>query len=413
MRLGLVLITLLALGAGSCSNAPTAKQKQTPHTVILVSMDGFRPDYLDRGKTPVLKKLANEGTRAQWMTPSYPALTFPNHYTLVTGLRPDNHGIVHNTMQDKVLGNFALKNREAVADGRWWGGEPIWVTAEKQGLKSATMFWPGSEAEIAGLRPNYWLPYNKDTSAETRVDTVLGWLDLPAGQRPNFITLYFEYADDAGHYFGTTSPELDAALVRLDTAIIRLLAGLEQRGLRDKTNLVVVSDHGMIDTHEKQVVIIDNLLPVDSIDIITQGQALGIAPKPGKTELVEAALLKRHGHFTCWRRENVPAALHYGKNPRIPPIVCQADDGWSVLTKARFEAGHSRFNDGEHGFDPRSKEMRALFMANGPDIKTGKVIGPIENVDVYDMLCNLLGIKPVANDGDGKTLKSAIAKKRR
>jgi predicted AlkP superfamily pyrophosphatase or phosphodiesterase len=409
MRIGLFFCLLISLCA--CASTSNRQENKTPNTVILISLDGFRPDYLDRGHTPMLKQLADEGTRAQWMTPSYPALTFPNHFTLVTGLRPDHHGIVHNTMHDAVLGNFALKNREAVGDGRWWNGEPIWVTAKKQGQISATMFWPGSEAEIAGERPNYWQPYDKAFVAKARVDKVLAWLDLPAKERPNFITLYFEDTDDAGHHFGTNTPELTAALEKVDAAVTQLVKGLEQRGLHSTTNIVVTSDHGMTETPAEKLVLLDDVIPLSNIDVITQGQAIGIAAKPGRETMVEATLLGRHEHFACWRKNEMPVAWHYGSNPRIPPIVCQADEGWTVLTKEKYDAGNDHFSDGEHGFDPNSTAMRAMFFANGPDIKPGLVLSPIDNVDVYDFLCALLKITPLKNDGDAQALEAALIKK--
>jgi predicted AlkP superfamily pyrophosphatase or phosphodiesterase len=408
MRLSVLISLLFCLCA--CASANT-KPNKAGNTVILISLDGFRPDYLDRGHTPMLKQLADEGARAQWMTPSYPSLTFPNHYTLVTGLRPDHHGIVHNTMRDPVLGNFALKNREAVSDGRWWGGEPIWVSVQKHGMRSATMFWPGSEAEIAGKRPNYWQLYDKKFVAQARVDKVLGWLDLPVDQRPQFITLYFEDTDDAGHHFGLNSAELTAALQKNDAAITQLVRGLEQRGMRDSTTIVVTSDHGMIETPPSKLVLLDDVIPIDNIDVITQGQTIGIAAKRGRDALVEAALLGKHEHFSCWRRNEVPAIWHYGKHPRVPPIVCQADEGWTVLTKEKYAAGNDHFSDGEHGFDPNLPGMRAMFFANGPTIKPGAVLAPVHNVDVYSFLCDLLNITPEKNDGDANALKAALIKK--
>ena len=196
------LAALLVLAA--CSTVPPPVDPAAPSVsaktaqadaLLLISIDGLRADYLQLGITPNLTGLAREGVRAEWMTPSYPSLTFPNHYTLVTGLRPDRHGVVQNTMRDPALGSFSLSNREAVGDGRWWGGEPLWVSAEKAGLRSATLFWPGSEAAIKGVRPTRWLPFDAKMANEARVDTVLGWLSEPAATRPRFATLYFEQVD--------------------------------------------------------------------------------------------------------------------------------------------------------------------------------------------------------------------------
>jgi predicted AlkP superfamily pyrophosphatase or phosphodiesterase len=409
MRFTLLICLFFLLGA--CASAPNTKRDAHANTVILVSLDGFHPDFLERGITPTIAQLADKGARVQWMLPSYPTLTFPNHYTLVTGLRPDHHGIVHNTMRDVALGNFALKNRAAISDGRWWGGEPIWVTTQKYGIRSATMFWPGSEAEIAGKRPNYWQAYDKNVVLASRVDTVLSWLDLPAAERPRFITLYFETVDDAGHDTGINASEMTMALQQVDAALARLVQGLEQRSMRDNTNLVIVSDHGLAQTPAEQIVFLDDAVAIETVDVITQGQSIGIAAKPEHQASAEAALLGRHAHFSCWRKSEVPAAWHYGKNPRVPPIVCQADVGWTVITKERYAAERDHSSDAEHGFDPNAASMRSVFFANGPDIKPGVVMPPIDNVDVYAFLCKLLGIKPAKHDGNANALDEAMIKK--
>ncbi|PKM05607.1 MAG: alkaline phosphatase family protein, partial [Gammaproteobacteria bacterium HGW-Gammaproteobacteria-7] len=268
--------------------------------MILISLDGFHPDYLQRGLTPSLQRLAEQGARAEWMNPSYPSLTFPNHYTLVTGLRPDRHGIIHNTMRDQTLGDFALHRREAVEDGRWWGGEPIWVSAKKQGLRTATLFWPGSEAEIGGLRPDEWREFSKALPPKQRVDTVLGWLDRAPDQRPHFITLYFEHVDTASHDFGIDSPQANAAIATVERALAQLLDGLEARGLADAVHLVVVSDHGMAQTSAERVVILDDRLDPATVEIRTLGEVTGIEPLPGREAEVNRALLGRHERFECW-----------------------------------------------------------------------------------------------------------------
>ena len=194
--------------------------------VVLVSIDAFRADYLSAERTPNLDRIAREGARAAWMNPSYPSLTFPNHYTLVTGLRPDRHGVIHNKMTDEELGEFAVADLQAVTEARWWGGEPIWVTAEKNGLRSASWSWPGSLAQIGGIRPERVKPFDPSVPAERRVDDVLAWLDVPASQRPRIVTMYFEQLDHAGHDYGPDSPQVGATLARLDAAIGRLYDGL-------------------------------------------------------------------------------------------------------------------------------------------------------------------------------------------
>ncbi|HEU0305711.1 MAG TPA: ectonucleotide pyrophosphatase/phosphodiesterase, partial [Lysobacter sp.] len=229
------LAALAALALAACVSAPAAPEQPAP--VLLISIDSFRADYLDRGMTPNLARIARDGVRARWMNPSYPSLTFPNHYTLVTGLRPDHHGIVHNTMHDPVLGAFRNSDAKAVREPRWWGGEPLWVTAEKAGLRTATLFWPGSEAPINGTWPSEWVPYDEAMPMPQRVDKVVGWLSRPGLERPRLATLYFEALDETAHGFGPDSPQTNATRAEIDAAIGRLLQGLSRHGLRDRVNL--------------------------------------------------------------------------------------------------------------------------------------------------------------------------------
>src|SRR5688500_2344112 len=233
-RLRRILACCLLLLLAACTSTPhTDRAASSQRSVLLVSLDGFRAGDLDLGITPNLARIAHEGVRARWMTPVYPSLTFPNHYSIVTGLVPDHHGIVHNTMRDPELGGFKLSDRGAVGDGRWWGGEPIWGGAEKAGLRSATLFWPGSEAEIAGIRPTRWHPFDDRTPLDARTDIVVGWLSEPDATRPRIATLYFETVDHASHAYGPDSPQARDAIRLVDAAIGRLLDGLAARGHLD------------------------------------------------------------------------------------------------------------------------------------------------------------------------------------
>lgn len=401
---------------GSSSPPSTASEVSAePHVLVLVSLDGFHPDYQFRGNSPHLDALATRGVRAAWMQPAYPSLTFPNHYTLVTGLRPDRHGIVDNTMNDPQLGGFWLSNREAVSDGRWWGdGEPVWNTAQAHGLRTATMFWPGSEADIDGRRPDHWHPYDGSVDKDARVGQLLEWLDLPPGERPHFMTLYFEHVDSVGHAVGPVDPRLDAAVRQVDAALGQLLEGIAARGLREQVNLVIVSDHGMAATHPERVVFVEDVLPAGSASIISAGSALGVNAREGRDAELEAAMLGRHERFECWRRADLPPRWHFGSHSRVPEVMCQADTGWRFVSRERaarrpggWQAG---FNLGSHGFDPADPSMRALFVAAGPDITAGRVIAPFENIHVQPLLLRLLGLEPMPNvDGDAAVLEPVLA----
>jgi predicted AlkP superfamily pyrophosphatase or phosphodiesterase len=367
--------------------------------LILISLDGYRADYLDRGYSPVLAALASEGVHAKGMRPVFPSVTYPNHYTLVTGLYPDQHGVVNNTMHDPVLGNFSPGNRAANTDGRWWDqAEPVWVTAQKEGLRTASFFYPGTQAEIHGVRPSYWQLFDSSVQPNARVDQVLAWLDLAPDQRPSFVSLYFEQADVAGHDYGPDSMQLNAALVTVDAALGRLVEGLRRRGMFDDTNLIVVSDHGMSGTSAERVVLLDEIVNVDHIELVTAIVNAGINPKPGYEAEVERALVAPHSHLQCWKKENLPKRFHYGHNARIPAIVCLPDDGWMVGTAA-MASKRLRVPLGEHGYDNDDPQMRALFVARGPAFKQHLTVPVFDNINVYALLAKLLGVTPLRNEG--------------
>ncbi|RDZ27735.1 alkaline phosphatase family protein [Lysobacter silvisoli] len=397
---------LLALLLSACATAPRPAATE-PAPLLLISIDGFRYDYFDRGLTPNLARIAREGVRAEWMNPSYPSLTFPNHYTLVTGLRPDHHGVIHNSMLDPELGTFRNADPVAVGDGRWWGGEPIWVGAEKAGLRSATLFWPGSEAPVQGVRPSRWRVYDEKVSDNARADEVLAWLGEPAATRPRVITLYFHALDKAGHEYGPDSAQTRDALRSIDTALGRLIDGLAARDRLDQVNIVVVSDHGMATVPPGQAIAVEDMVTMEEAAVTSIGQSIGIAPRPGFEAAVERKLLGRHEHYECWRKQELPARWAYGRHPRVPPIVCQMDEGWDAILRANL-AKRPNADRGSHGYDPALASMRAIFLARGPAFRQGERIPAFDNVDVYPLLARLIGIEPANNDGDIAPLLPAL-----
>lgn len=417
VRLSLALAAALTLS--SCASAPptptpptaaaagAAAVVGTTPKLLLVSIDGLRADMLDRGITPNLSRIAHDGVRARWMTPSYPSLTFPNHYTLVTGLRPNHHGIIHNSMQEEALGRFQVNLPEAVTDSRWWGGEPIWVGAEKAGLRSATWSWPGSEAAIQGVRPSQWRVYSPDVPLADRVDDVLRWVGDDGPDAPRLVTLYMEQVDKAGHHYGPDSPEYAAAIVQVDTAIGRLLDGLAARDLDDSTNLIVVSDHGMAQVPDGQTIAVEDMVDPAIASNVSTGQSIGFAPLPGKQPAAEAILLGAHANYDCWTRQTLPARWEYGSNPRIPPIICQMHEGWNALTRERL-AERKPGDRGSHGYDNALPSMRAIFIARGPSFKQGATLPGFDNVDLYPLMTRLLGIPAAPNDGNPETLVPAL-----
>lgn len=416
----LLLCSLMAASAG-CANQPTKPPTATPATqttqakpapapLLLISIDGYRADYIDRGLSPTLAELAKQGVHAAGMQPSFPSLTFPNHYTIVTGLRPDHHGIVNNTMADPALGRFSLSDRNAVGDGRWWNeGTPLWETAGKHGLKSATMFWPGSEADIHGRHPDYWKTYDGNVSPDQRVDQVLAWLDMPAAERPSFLTLYFDEVDHAGHTFGPDTPQVDDALRSTDAAMARLVQGLRQRHLLDRINMIVLADHGMAPVPAKNSIYLDKVIPLTRVEVVSLGVLAGLNPTPGHDfAKIEARLEKPQRHMTCWDKSRVPERLAYGSNPRVPQMLCLADVGWRITTSNAVAKRKGKFSLGEHGYDNASPLMQALFVAHGPAFREGATVPSFPNVDVYPLMAHLLGLPPAANDGDYDAVKDML-----
>jgi predicted AlkP superfamily pyrophosphatase or phosphodiesterase len=406
--LGLILATAVLAGCADVSPPvapPPLAKASASSPLILVSIDGFRWDYLNRGVSPNLSALAASGVRAERMLPSFPSITFPNHYTLVTGLYPDHHGIVNNTFEDAHLpGVFHMTTK----DEAWWDeGTPIWVSAERQGDRTATEFWPGSEVAIHGVRPEHWEPFNQAKSSDQRVDTLLGWLDAPAATRPQFLTLYFDIVDTAGHLHGPDSPEVNRAVATVDAAIGRLVAGLKARGL--DANLIIVADHGMAATAPERTIVLDDLIDPALAHVVFADAVSGIDfPKTAAGEAAEAKLVGPHPHMTCWKKADVPERFHYGANPRVPDVVCAAEVGWLIETRAGM-ARHTHPLLGEHGYDNAAPEMGALFIASGPAFAKGEVIKPFPNVDLYPLMTRILGIRAEPNDGQFSDMQAVLA----
>ncbi|QQS33150.1 MAG: alkaline phosphatase family protein [Acidobacteriota bacterium] len=381
-------------------------------TVILISLDGFRYDYVDKYEAPTIRRLATEGVRAKWMIPSFPTKTFPNHYTVVTGLYPANHGLVENNVFD--FGTvFTMSKREEVENPRWWGGEPIWVTAESQGQIAASFFWVGSEAKVKDRQPTYWKRYDGKVPNEERVDTVLSWLDLPREKRPTIITLYFSDTDDAGHAAGPDSEAVKNAVKKVDGDIARLVEGLKKRKIDGKANIIITSDHGMAAVPAGNVVYIYRALREEWLerDPITTGEIWQIWPKPERTDEMMTALARLE-NTTCWRKADIPDRFHYKQGARVAPVICSAKLGWSMSANKRPPARPPTTNDarvrGAHGFDNQYQEMQATFIAHGRAFKKNKTVEPFANVEVYNVMCKILGIKPAPNDGDLRRVKSML-----
>jgi predicted AlkP superfamily pyrophosphatase or phosphodiesterase/predicted Na+-dependent transporter len=399
-RRGVTTMVLLAVMMGGASQPVAGAADPAEPILILVSLDGFRWDYLDLVETPSLRRLSAGGVRAEGLIPVFPSKTFPSHYSIVTGLYPGNHGIISNNMIDsRMRGEFHLSDREAVEDPRWWGGEPIWVTAEKQGVTAATLFWPGSETAVAGIRPTYWKRFDRSLTFDRRVEEALRWMDLPSAERPRMITLYFEYPNDVSHDYGPESPEAFAAVREVDARVGDLVAGIEARGLSSVVNVVIVSDHGMAEVGPERTIFLDDHVDLEPGEVFEQGALLQVYPRPGRKKKLYEALSQVSENLTIYRRKDIPKRYHLQNNSRTPPILGVPDVGWEVATREVYAAEERALLKGDHGQDPSDPRMHGIFIAHGPAFRSGLVIDRFECVEIYNVLAAVLDLEPAPNDG--------------
>ena len=409
-----VLGLLLVAGCSSYDTSPGDGMDGAvdfEQTLLLISVDGMWSDYLDMFDTPNIDRLVASGVRADsGMMPVYPSKTFPNHYSIVTGLYPANHGIVSNNMYDNEMDDtFAISDRDAVENPAWWTGEPIWTAVQKQGGHAATYFWVGSETDYNGVRPDFWYQYDGDVPGNDRVDKALEWLDLPDATRPRFISLYFSEVDDVGHWNGPEAEETAAAVANVDGYIGRLMAGLDERDIADRVNIIIVADHGMSQLSPERVVALDEYINLDDVAFLDGSPLLGIHPVEGKTEVLFKALDGAHPNLHVWMKEDFPARFNYADNNRIPAIIGHVDDGWSIArTREWADNNPGRFTGGTHGYDHELPSMRAIFVAHGPAFKDGVTVSPFQNIELYNVMADIMGITPSPNDGTPGSLDDIL-----
>ncbi len=365
----------------------------TEQYVVMLSMDGCRWDYPQLADMPNLESIATKGIKAESMQPVFPANTFPTHYALATGMYPDHNGLVDNSFTAPDLGrSYEISDREAVEDGRFYGGEPIWVSAELQGIRSASFYWVGSAAEIKGVRPSIWKSYDHDVPYETRIDSVIAWLQLPEHLRPRLITWYFDEPDGVGHDFGPESETTKTTLEHLDSLLGIFLAKVEALPIADQVNVIVTSDHGMSATSEDRVIWIDDYVKEEWQE--ERGWTM-FHPAEGFEDSIYNAL-QGVPHLRVWKKADVPEYLHFGSHVRVPAIVCARDEGWAV---GRRYQDPGKYNGGSHGYDPTFKSMHVIFYASGPAFKEGYVHPTFESIHVYALLAKILDLNPAETDG--------------
>ncbi|MDF1576199.1 MAG: ectonucleotide pyrophosphatase/phosphodiesterase [Bacteroidales bacterium] len=395
-----VVFLLMLVLASSCRK----KEKGTQDTyVVVVSFDGFRWDYTDLYATPNFNEMAKAGVKAEYLLSSFPTKTFPNHYTLATGLYPDHHGIINNSFYASDLdGIYRIGDSSMVTDPDSYFGEPVWVTAEKQGVRSASYFWVGSEAAIGGVMPSYWYPYEESVPYLSRVDQLINWLKLPLPERPGLVFLYFDEPDGIAHDYGPEHPETGKMVTYLDSVLGYLRSEIAALEYGELVNLLVLSDHGMGPTSSDKYVNLEEHLKGEWTRSIVGGNPVYlIQPQEACADSITTALNRLEG-VTAWQKEDIPERLHYGSSPRFPGIVVVADSLWSIGTRP----DPSGYTGGAHGYDNAFTDMRAIFYAEGPAFKKACQADPFSNVEVYGIIAEVLGLDPAPSDGNPENVRS-------
>lgn len=398
----LPMVIFMLLPACKASGQPYPSEK-----VLLISIDGFRHDYRQMYNTPNLDLFADGGVHAEYLIPVFPTKTFPNHYSIATGRYTENTGLVSNNMYDpETDAYYSLVDRGSVQDSRWYEGEPIWVTAEKQGVDAAPLFWPGSEAPIGGEHASFWSPYDEDLPYKARVDSVIHWLQMSSDVAPGFMTLYFSRVDTYGHWYGPESDSLKIAVEEVDSHLGYLREELIRIGKVDSLNILIVSDHGMTEVSGEKVILLDELIDLETVKVTDWAPVTAIWPNPSGKEEVYSRLKEAEENYTVYLKENLPERYGYKNHRRVSDIVLIAEPGFTVTTSSRIALGD--ISGGTHGYDNRSPDMRGIFIASGPSIIKGLAIGPVENIHLYELMAHLLQIEPATNDGSLDSLRQIL-----
>ncbi|TVR78687.1 MAG: alkaline phosphatase family protein [Saprospirales bacterium] len=393
------IILLQACGSSNEEVIQTSRQ----YTVIL-SLDGFRWDYADHTPTPHLDYIARKGVKAESLIPVFPSGTFANHYSMATGLHPDNHGIVANRFSCPILQrDYNKGDRSTVREGMFYSGEPIWVTANKHGLRTAAFYWVGSEADVMGIRPDIWKKYSNDFPYGDRVDSVAHWLSLPEPDRPDLIMWYYHQIDSDGHRYGPLADSLLMTVRMKDSLIGVFLNKIDDLPYRDQINFIVVSDHGMTEINRDEIIYLDLLVDTSLIELIDGGGAImNIKARKGKKEELYHSL-KAIDKLSVWKSGEVPERFHYGTHPRTHDIVVLADLGYLIGWSSR-----NYTFIGAHNYDNFEPDMHGIFYAMGPAFERGVVLESFQNISIYPLLSYLLGIEPARNDAELYPLEAGL-----
>ncbi|OMJ30279.1 putative pyrophosphatase/phosphodiesterase [Smittium culicis] len=440
--------------------------KLNSKTTILISIDGFAQFYFERNITPNISKLGQDGILSEYMSPVFPTVTFANHYSIATGLYPKNHGIIGNTFYDVSLNDTFYYTRPSGLDSKWWGGEPIWVTAEKNKVISAINMFPGSESEIKGIRPTYYSKYDGTVNQTSKIDKIISWLEMPIEKRPTFLVTYFPEVDSIGHSFGPYSKQVNDSLVQIDNTVGYLVSSLKQRDLFDKVNIIIVSDHGMSLSHvPADNIPVEDLLNKANLELTINPPKPKTNPKckvlsPVKEKILSVQLYPHAGiypqyekdissiykklkmvedtsKFNVYLKKDIPERFNYRDNVRIPPIAIIPNEPYIMtfngtiynsdikkrvpigsLNKRQSSGSTASTPFGVHGYDNKEEDMRAIFIAHGASFK--KMQPPanpkqihnypkVSMLDIYNVLAKLLDVAPAPNDGTNSLVDGIVA----
>lgn len=391
--------TLPAAGSGGINSS---SQLDKPY-LVLISIDGFRWDYPLLHDMPALAAIIADGVKAKSLQPVFPTLTFPNHYSIATGLYPARHGLVGNrfpSVDRQKL--YSLSDRLSVEDGSWYRGEPIWVAAERAGMVSAAYFFVGTEAPVDGIRPSHWRSFDDAISGEDRVDQAVAWLSLPPDQRPHMITLYFEDVDEASHDHGVDSAENSAAIKRVDSYLQRLNDSIESLPVAEQVTLLIVSDHGQRAYRpDTEHFVIADVADLDGVQTVDHGPVSFIyfdKPDPVRAEELAARINDRWANGQAFARHDAPPRWHLGDSERVADLIVQADPGYAVASSRGWVP---RLTKGDHGWAPEVRDMHGIFIARGPRLPKGREIESLSAVDIYPLMLEILGLPqrgPVDSD---------------
>jgi len=391
-----ILFLVVFVGFIGCSS----EQQSDPSKTLLISFDGFGHDYLQKTATPHFDSLAVKGVEAEGLIPVFPSKTFPNHYSIATGLYPENSGFVNNTMYDPKWEEwYRIGDREAVEDGKWYGGEPIWNTLEKQGIKTGTMFWVGSEADIQGRYPTHWKTYDGDMPGKARIDTVIKWMTAPGDDAVDFATLYYSDVDSKGHRYGTKSDSVKQAIQRADRLMGYLKQEMKAKNLWNDTNIIILSDHGMVNQSADKLIRLDKIIDMDDTERVIWGPATMIQPKEDRKQEVYQALKSAEENYRVFKKEDLPERYHLKNHRRVEDIVMVADLGYTILDEDYQDDFIESLPRATHGYDNNVKAMQAFFIAHGPAFKQGEKVDPFQNIHIYELINHLMDTKPATNDG--------------